>query len=164
MNVPGLDLSQLLDVPDVTHAMQLALGPVFLLNGIGVLLGMLTSRLARIVDRARVLEARLPKVSETEADQIHSVLSVTSRRARLMNRAITLATVAVLLVALIVAVLFTTAFITFPTAPVVAVLFVTCMGALVGALCCFLVEVRVATYHLRFVDRPDRTGSTQPIP
>ena len=55
MNVPGLDLSQL-DVPDVTHAMQLALGPVFLLNGVGVLLSMLTNRLARIVDRARVLE------------------------------------------------------------------------------------------------------------
>jgi hypothetical protein len=153
MNVPGLDFTQLLAVPDVTHAMQLALGPVFLLNGIGVLLGMLTSRLARIVDRARVLEGRLPEASKAQADQIHEVLAVTSRRARLMNRAITLATVAVLLVACIVALLFMTAFVTFPTGPVVAVLFVICMAALVAALWCFLLEVRIATYHLRFVAR-----------
>lgn len=139
-----------LAVTDVTHAMQLALGPVFLLNGIGVLLALLTSRLARIVDRARVVEARLPQVAEAEAREIHRVLGITSRRARLMNRAITLGTVAALLVAVVVALLFAGAFVSFPTGPVIAVLFVTCMGALVGSLWCFLVEVRIATESLRF--------------
>ena len=149
MNFPGLDLSQL-DVPDVTHSIQLALGPVFLLNGIGVLLAMMTARLARIVDRARALEARLPLAAEAELAEIHRTFAVTSRRGRLVNRAITLATVAALLVATIVALLFGTAFVTFPTGPVVAILFVICMAALVGSLWCFLMEVRVATYHLRF--------------
>jgi hypothetical protein len=152
MNVPGLDLSQLA-VPDVTHAMQLALGPVFLLNGIGVLLAMMTSRLARIVDRARTLELRLPHAPDPEVEEIHRVLSVTSRRARLVNRAITLSTVAALLVATIVALVFSAAFLTFRTGPAVAVLFVICMGALVGSLWCFLMEVRIATYALRFVPR-----------
>lgn len=149
MNFPGLDLSQL-NVPDVTHAMQLALGPVFLLNGIGVLLAMMAARLARIVDRARTLEARLPEAGEVEAAQIHETFKMTSRRARLVNRAITLATVAALLVALIVALLFTTGFLAFPTGPVVAMLFVICMVALVGSLSCFLLEVRIATLALRF--------------
>lgn len=149
MNLPGIDLSQLA-ITDVTHAMQLALGPVFLLNGVGVLLAMLTSRLARIVDRARTLEARLPTASETEVTEIHGVLAIISRRARLMNRAITLGTVAALLVAAVVAMLFTTAFVTFPVGPTVALLFVACMVALVGSLWCFLIEVRVATAALRF--------------
>jgi len=152
MNFPGLDLSQL-DVPDVTRAMQLALGPVFLLNGIGVLLAMLTARLARIVDRARMLETRLSQAGEAEAAEIHRTFAVTSRRARLVNRAITLATVAALLVACIVALLFTTGFITFRTGPVIAGLFVICMAALVGSLSCFLIEVRVSTYTLRFGPR-----------
>jgi hypothetical protein len=152
MNFPGLDLSQL-DVPDVTHAMQLALGPVFLLNGVGVLLAMLTARLARIVDRARVLETRLPNASEAEAAEIHKTFKVTSRRARLVNRAITLATIAALLVATIVALLFTTGFLTFPTGPVIAVLFVICMLAVVGSLWCFLLEVRISTHALRFGPR-----------
>jgi hypothetical protein len=149
MNFPGLDLSQL-DVPDVTHALQLALGPVFLLNGVAVLLSMLTARLARIVDRARVLEARLPAAVEAEAAELDGVVQVISRRARLVNRAITLATVALLLVACIVALLFAGAFLTVPTGGVVAVLFVLCMGTVVGALWCFLLEVRISTLALRF--------------
>lgn len=144
-----LDLSGL-EITDVTHAMQLALGPVFLLNGVGVLLAMLTSRLARIVDRARGLESRLPAAGETEVTEIHRVLGVTSRRARLINRAITLGTIAALLVAMVVALLFAAAFLTFPTAPAIALLFVACMGALVGSLWCFLIEVRIATAALRF--------------
>ncbi|MEO6185005.1 MAG: DUF2721 domain-containing protein [Steroidobacteraceae bacterium] len=150
MNLPGLDLTQIA-VSDVAHAMQLALGPVFLLNGVGVMLAMLTTRLARIVDRARDLEARLPIAGEDEIVEIHRVLTVTSRRARLMNRAITLGTVAALLVATVVALLFATAYVTFPIGPIIAVLFVICMGSLVGSLWCFLIEVRVATEALRFV-------------
>lgn len=139
-----------LAVTEVTHAMQLALGPVFLLNGVGILLAMLTSRLARIVDRARGLESRLHHAGSDEVRQIHDVLALTSRRARLVNRAITLGTIAALLVAVIVALLFAAAFVPFSAAQVIAVLFVTCMGALVGSLCCFLVEVRMATAALRF--------------
>lgn len=139
-----------LAVTDVSHAMQLALGPVFLLNGVAVLLAMLTSRLARIVDRARGLEVRLPEAGDEEAREIHRVLELTSRRGRLMNRAITLGTIAALLVALVVALLFAAAFLPFAAAQVIAVLFVVCMATLVGSLWCFLMEVRMATAALRF--------------
>jgi hypothetical protein len=143
-------LDFMVPVTDVAHAIQLSLGPVFLLNGLGVLLAMLTSRLARIVDRARVLEARLPQASEDEATEIHRYLAITSRRGRLMNRAITLGTVATLLVALVVVLLFATAFVKFPFGASIALVFIGAMLALVGALWCFLIEVRVATAALRF--------------
>jgi hypothetical protein len=146
--LPGLDLSHFA-VTDVAAAMQLALGPVFLLNGVGVMLAMLTSRLARIVDRARTVEGQLPKAEGEELREIHRVLGVTRRRARLINRAITLGTVAALLVAAVVALLFMAAFLEFPIGPTIAVLFVVCMSTLVGSLWCFLVEVRVATAALR---------------
>src|SRR5207245_8583711 len=42
-------------VPDVARVIQLAVAPVFLLSGVGVTLTVLTSRLSRIVDRARSL-------------------------------------------------------------------------------------------------------------
>lgn len=149
MNVlPGLDLSHFA-VNDVAAAMQLALGPVFLLNGVGVMLAMLTSRLARIVDRARLVEERMANAQGDELREIHRVLAVTRRRARLVNRAITLGTVAALLVAAVVALLFMAAFLEFPIGPTIAILFVICMVALVGSLWCFLVEVRVATAALR---------------
>ena len=39
----------------IAHVIQLAVAPVFLLTGVGALLSVLTSRMARIIDRARVL-------------------------------------------------------------------------------------------------------------
>jgi hypothetical protein len=47
----------------VAHAIQLAVAPVFLLSGIGAILAVMTNRLGRIIDRARVLEVRLDNAS-----------------------------------------------------------------------------------------------------
>jgi hypothetical protein len=47
-------------VSTVAHVIQLAVAPVFLLTGVSALLGVLTNRLARIIDRARALEAGAP--------------------------------------------------------------------------------------------------------
>jgi hypothetical protein len=146
-------LDFIVPVTDVAHAISLSLAPVFLLNGLGVLLAMLTSRLARIVDRARGLEARLPHAGDEEAAEIHRTLAITSRRGRLVNRAITLGTVAALLVAFVVVLLFAAAFTTFPFGATIALVFIGSMLALVGALWCFLIEVRVATAALRFGPR-----------
>ena len=41
---------------DIAHLIQVALTPIFLISAIGVTLNVLTSRLARIVDRARAME------------------------------------------------------------------------------------------------------------
>jgi hypothetical protein len=150
--LPGLEFAQV-QVGDVARAIQLSLTPVFLLNGVGVLLAMLTTRLARIVDRARILEERLPTASEQGAFEIHAVLDTTRRRARLMNRAITLGTVAALLVALLVALMFAAEFAPFPLGPVIALIFIVAMLALFGSLWCFLKEVRIATETLRFSSR-----------
>lgn len=152
MALPGLEFAQV-QVGDVAHAIQLSLTPVFLLNGVGVLLAMLTTRLSRIVDRARTLEERLPTASVQDVQDIHTVLDTTRRRARLMNRAITLGTVAALLVALLVALMFAAEFVPFRMGPGIALIFIVAMLALFGSLWCFLIEVRIATEALRFSQR-----------
>jgi hypothetical protein len=148
MTESGMVLSAI-EVTDVAHAIQLSLAPVFLLNGIGVLLAMLTSRLSRIVDRARVVEQRLPVVGEAEAGELREQLGVMRRRCRLMNRAITLSTFAALLVAAVVALLFAAAFTKYSVGVVIAAIFVVSMLSMVGSLWCFLIEVRIATLALR---------------
>jgi hypothetical protein len=138
-----------IEVVDIAHAIQLALAPVFLLSGIGVLLGVLTNRLARIVDRARKVEEGLRQTPPQEPDNARDQLRVAARRSRLINFAITLCTIAALLVALVVALLFASTFAPINLAGSVAVLFVLAMAALVGALLSFLLEVRVAIAKLR---------------
>ena len=136
-------------VASVAHSIQLSVAPVFLLSGIGVLLGVLTSRLARIVDRARALEDRHPRATAEEATDLQRQLVALATRARMINHAITLSTISALLVASVVALLFGSTFVNFNLALPVAALFIAAMAALVGALLSFLIEVRIATRTLR---------------
>jgi CBS domain containing-hemolysin-like protein len=138
-----------LEVVDIAHAIQLAVAPVFLLSGVGVVLGVLTARLARIVDRARSQEEKVRSDATHDTPDAHRQLSVLARRARLMNSAITLITITALLVALVVALLFASTFAPMNLATAVAVLFVLSMASLVAGLLAFLLEVRLATASLR---------------
>jgi hypothetical protein len=141
------------DIARIAHSIQLSVAPVFLLSGIGVLLGVLTNRLARVVDRARTAEERHAAAEGAPADELRRQLRQYARRARLMNAAITLSTVSALLVAIVVALLFGSTFIHFNLATPVALLFIGAMISLVGALLAFLVEVRIATLTIRIGPR-----------
>ena len=48
-----------LDSSTITHSIQLAVAPVFLLTAVAGMIGAVAGRLARIIDRARTLEGRL---------------------------------------------------------------------------------------------------------
>jgi hypothetical protein len=138
-----------IEAVDIAHAIQLALAPVFLLTGIAALLGVLTNRLARVVDRARSIERELRQATSPEPDRAREQLRVMARRSRYINVAITLATTAGLLIALVVALLFASTFAPLRLAVYVAVLFVVSMVSLVGAFLSFLLEVRIAIAALR---------------
>ncbi|MBU3658145.1 MAG: DUF2721 domain-containing protein, partial [Rhodocyclaceae bacterium] len=43
-------------VTDIAHIVQMAVAPVFLLTGVGAILSVLTTRLARVIDRGRQLD------------------------------------------------------------------------------------------------------------
>jgi uncharacterized membrane protein (DUF485 family) len=139
---------------DIVHLIQSAVAPVFLLSGVGVTLGVLTNRLARIVDRARSLEDRIENRPGSVHD-LHHELEVLAKRSRYINMAITLCAVSALLVALVVITLFANAFFTTSLAGTVAILFVAAMICLTAAFVAFLIEVRIATAALRFGPPPE---------
>lgn len=134
---------------DIVHLIQSAVAPVFLLSGVGVTLGVLTNRLARIVDRARFLE-QLSHTEEARAVSTADSLRVLARRAHYINVALTLCTISALLVSLVVMSLFTSAFIAVNLSAVIAILFVLAMVCLTAAFTSFLLEVRLATRSLQF--------------
>ena len=142
------------DVARIAHSIQLSVAPVFLLSGIGVLLGVLTNRLARIVDRARPLEDLHETADPSAAADLRARLQWLAKRARYMNAAITLSTISALLVAIVVALLFGSAVIQVTLAVPVAALFIAAMMSLVGSLVAFLIEVRIATVTLRIGPPP----------
>ena len=139
-----------LQTENVAKLIQLALGPVFLISGVGITLSMLTQRLARIVDRARTLEdQREATSSEKKLATIDGDLRVIFRRARYINIAIALGTTSALLTALVVTLLFASEFVPLGVGGAIAVMFVSSMGCLSSAFLMFLLEVRIATKALR---------------
>jgi hypothetical protein len=135
---------------DIAHLIQVALTPIFLISAIGVTLNVFTSRLARIVDRARAMEKDVSRPDYTpEARDLHAALEVMARRARLMNAAITLITLSALFIALVVVMLFVNAFLRWDLAVFIACMFILSMLSLAAALLAFLIEVRLATNSLQ---------------
>lgn len=142
-------MRELADVSTVSRAIQLAVAPVFLLTGIGALLGVMTNRLARVIDRARILETRLAAANSADAPGIRNHLGILSRRAKYINFAITLCTMTALLVCTVIAVLFLGAFIRFDLTMPISFLFIAAMCLLVVGLVWFLREIFLATASLR---------------
>lgn len=132
----------------VGHAIQLSVAPVFLLTAIGAMLGVLTNRLARVVDRARQFQAALATSPEPEAARLRDVLITLARRARLISRAITLFTITALFVCGVVVTLFVGAFFGLQSAVPVAMLFTAAMVTFILALLFFLREIFIATASL----------------
>jgi len=134
-------------IEEIARVIQLSIGPVFLITGIAGLLGVLSGRLGRTIDRARVLHGI--DFDESMREEIHAELTVLSRRAKLIYRAISLGTTSALLVCFVIASLFISSFVAFPVSRIVGVLFVAAMVALIAALLLFLREVFLATRALR---------------
>jgi CBS domain containing-hemolysin-like protein len=133
---------------DVAHVIQSALAPVFLISGVGVMLGVLVNRLARIVDRARVWEAEAVREPHRAVD-FDKRLQALARRSRYISAAIAMSTISALLVALVVVALFANAFLGVNLAGLIAILFVSAMLSLTGAFLAFLIEVWIATATIR---------------
>src|SRR5512134_1237742 len=135
-------------ISGIAHAIQLAVAPVFLVLGIGAMLGVMTSRLGRVIDRARVLEGQL-RTGGADAAPLRAQLGTLALRAQLASRAITLCTITALLVCTVIAVLFVGAVLAFDPSIAVALLFIAAMGTFILGLVTFLREILLATASLR---------------
>ena len=133
----------------IAHVIQLALTPVFLLSGVGIVLTVLTNRLARIVDRARAVEAEAKSAHSENLPSYKEDLRILARRARLINRGVTLSTICALLVALVVAMLFFSALLEVNLSFLIAASFIIAMLSMIVALVMFLREVFLAISVLR---------------
>jgi Protein of unknown function (DUF2721) len=147
---------------DITHTIQLAVAPVFLLTALGTTLAVLTTRLGRVVDRARRVEAKLD--AEAVAPARAALVDELRRlafRARQIHWALTAGTTAAILVCLLIAVAFVGYLSGSDFGVAVAVLFILAISAYVVALALFLREVFLAIGTLRFSLPPAALDATR---
>lgn len=151
------------ELQDITHTIQLAVAPVFLLSAIATTLAVFTTRLGRVVDRARAVEAELGRTPSGARTELVEELRRLDRRARLIHRALTSGTIAALLVCALIAVAFLGYLFEVNLSLVVATTFILAMLAIVTSLVFFLREVFLAIAMLRF-RYPAELGAEKPPP
>ena len=154
------------DISDLAKAIQLALAPVFLLTGIAALLGVMTGRLARIIDRGRTFaEGRVTLVFPGCMSVAIEAQALEQRR-HLTSVAITATTIAALLVCVVIAGLFVEVILETPLKWLVSALFAAAMFTLVVGLTFFLREVHLAMRTVRVaalvVDGPQSESHVSP--
>ena len=120
----------------LAKAIQLSVAPVFLLTAISGLLGVISSRLTRVIERALVVQ-----VDPTASGD----LQLLRRRMALLTRASALVTITGVLVAAVVAVTFLGAIAVVDLTPIVVSCFVLAMLSLMGGLLLLLLDTRLAS-------------------
>ncbi len=134
---------------ELVLVLQMAIGPVILISGVGLLLLSMTNRLGRAIDRARTLRVALFQADSLAQKRIVAQLHVIWRRADILRKSIILASVSLLLAACLIIVLFAATLMHWDVGPVVIVLFVGCLLALIGSLMLFIWEVNQSLSALR---------------
>lgn len=137
------------DGSSIAQTIQLALTPIFILVAVANFMNVLTSRLARIVDRARHLQGQHLETKGPEHDQLVSELRVLDRRIHLINRAILHLVLAAITVGVTVGLLFIERLLAIRLELLIAASFFGAMVLLMMALVTFLRETRIATTLLR---------------
>lgn len=137
-------------VSSASEVIQLAIAPVFLLMGVSALLGVLTGRLGRVVDRFRALNEKCES-PQAQAENLSCInysreIHILSRRANWVHWAITLSTLSLLLVSVVIGMLFLGSVIRWDSSWLVSLLFIAAMLSLIVALMCFLREIYLAQH------------------
>ena len=148
------------DLATVTHGIQLAVAPVFLLTAVSGMIGVVAGRLARIIDRARFLENRLEEgaVIPIRALKMYAELMQLRHRGWLVNGCLALLTFCAILIGVTIILLFLGETAELPILKIATVCFLSGVVCFLSALVCFLAETLLATRLLRFAQLPvDKT-------
>ena len=143
--------------------LQVAVGPVILISGVGLLLLSLTNRFGRAVDRSRQLSREMREAGEPDRRHLRDQVQVLYRRAHLIQMSIVLGATSVLFAALLIITLFFTALMQWESSIsfgwVVSLLFIGCLLTLIGAIVIFIVEIHLSLKALKLELGHEKPGA-----
>ncbi|WP_310438897.1 DUF2721 domain-containing protein [Sulfuricurvum sp.] len=126
---------------DLIGTLQLAIGPVILISGIGLIILSLTNRFGRIVDRTRQLSVEYRHTSQIDQERILEELRILTVRAKVIRSSNFLAVLSVLLVSFIIIGLFGSALYHFNMTYILIILFISSIISLILSLFLFIYDL-----------------------
>ncbi|HVS53114.1 MAG TPA: DUF2721 domain-containing protein [Opitutaceae bacterium] len=128
--------------------LQLAIGPVILISGVGLLLLTLTNRFGRLLDRSRTLH-REGTPAGAEAADVREQIAILHRRATILRLSITLGAITVLLVAVLILILFVTALLRIEAGWLIVTIFCVSQLSLIGSMLAFIHDMNLSLAAVR---------------
>lgn len=131
------------DLNNITHLVQLALTPAFLLSGIGAVLAVLSARLMRVVDRSHQIEDRI-KLGALE-NLYSEDLEILNKRCKAIHLALYFCTFAAFCICAVICMIYIGKIYFDSSATGIAVgwLFAISMGSLTISLFLLMQEIRI---------------------
>jgi hypothetical protein len=143
-------------VHDLIPVLQVAIGPVILISGVGLVLLTLTNRFGRAVDRSRALGREVHQVEGKERVLLRSQVEILYRRARVIRLSIIMAAMSLLLAAVLIIVLFIAALSRLEAGQVIILLFICCLLSLIVSLLAFIRDIQLSLHALKLeLGEPD---------
>jgi hypothetical protein len=139
-----ITVSQLLPI------LQSSIGPVILISGVGLLLLTLTNRFGRMLDRTRQLNQELTAdPAAGKLAPLRTQIDILMRRAGILRLSITLGAVTVLLDAVLMLLLFLTAWLHLELSGLIAGVFCVALLCLIGSMLAFIRDMNLALAAVR---------------
>ena len=129
-----------MDISQVVSILQISVGPVILISGVGLLLLSLTNRYGRVIDRSRVLADTL-RVSGSDDHHLLEQIQILLGRAKLLRTSITFGAMSVLFAAVLVIGIFIGSLLHSDPSTFIVTMFCACLISLIISLTCFIQDV-----------------------
>ena len=143
-------MESILFTDEISHVIQLAVAPVFLLASISGSLNVLSMRMGRIIDRGRRLNEMMVQSEHCDAAEVDEEQRQLAKRARLTHRAIAQCTLSALFVCTVIVFLFVDALFNLRLGFFIVFLFIVALSVLIMALITFLREIDMGTNAFQF--------------
>ncbi len=127
----------------------MAVGPVILISGVGLLLLSMTNRLGRAIDRSRALAEAYRKGTDEDRARVKGQMDILWQRAKLIRASIVWGASAVLLVAVMIIFLFVSTLLAWPIGAAIAILFGCCMVSVIISLVYFIRDINLSLHALK---------------
>jgi len=127
----------------IADEIQLSLAPVFLLTAIAGLLTVLTNRLGRATDHARLVAERIR--ADGDVDHDLAAFAVLRRRIALLRRAIGAIVVAAFVICLVIILIFLGEYLSVPISWAIGAMFIAAMAMLIASFAFLLLEISLST-------------------
>ncbi len=148
-----------MSVKQLVPVLQMSIGPVILISGVGLLLLSLTNRFGRAADRARQLAKEMRVAAESDQHQVARQIEILFRRAEFIRFSVIMAAISILFASVLIMALFLIALMGVEAGLIIFLLFICCLLSLILSLGAFLRDIHLSLVALKLELEPPRADA-----